>query len=96
MKYVDFIKDFNLMLNENGIKMTQSKLKELFELFGDYILENIKEEEKIPLKEFLVFETVVIPPKKLPNGNLSEEQLGLKVRLTDNYKEKIKSELNKK
>ena len=31
MKYTDFIRDFSLVLNENGIRITQPKLKELFD-----------------------------------------------------------------
>ena len=95
MKYTDFIRDFSLMLNENGIRITQPKLKELFELLGDYVLDNIKEEEKIPIKEFLSFELIVISPKKLPNGSLSDEQLSVKIKMSDKYKTELKNRLNK-
>ena len=80
MKYTDFIREFSVMLNENGIRITQPKLKELFNLLGDYVADNIKEEGQIPLKEFLSFELVVVSPKKLPNGSLSDEQLSVKIK----------------
>ena len=46
MKYTDFIRDFSLVLNENGIRITQPKLKELFDLLGEYVSDNIKDEGK--------------------------------------------------
>ena len=96
MKYTDFIRDFSVMLNENGIRITQPKLKELFSLLGDYVADNIKEEGQIPLKEFLSFELVVISPKKLPNGSLSDEQLSVKIKMSDKYKKQLKDKLNNK
>ena len=96
MKYTDFIRDFSVMLNENGIRITQPKLKELFNLLGDYVADNIKEEGQIPLKEFLSFELVVISPKKLPNGSLSDEQLSVKIKMSDKYKKQLKDKLNNK
>jgi nucleoid DNA-binding protein len=96
MKYTDFIREFSIMLNENGIRITQPKLKELFSLLGDYVADNIKEEGQIPLKEFLSFELVVISPKKLPNGSLSDEQLSVKIKMSDKYKKQLKDKLNNK
>ena len=96
MKYIDFIREFSVMLNENGIRITQPKLKELFNLLGDYVADNIKEEGQIPLKEFLSFELVVISPKKLPNGSLSDEQLSVKIKMSDKYKKQLKDKLNNK
>jgi nucleoid DNA-binding protein len=96
MKYTDFIREFSVMLNENGIRITQPKLKELFNLLGDYVADNIKEEGQIPLKEFLSFELVVISPKKLPNGSLSDEQLSVKIKMSDKYKKQLKDKLNNK
>ena len=96
MKYTDFIREFSVMLNENGIRITQPKLKELFSLLGDYVADNIKEEGQIPLKEFLSFELVVISPKKLPNGSLSDEQLSVKIKMSDKYKKQLKDKLNNK
>jgi nucleoid DNA-binding protein len=96
MKYTDFIREFSVMLNENGIRITQPKLKELFSLLGDYVADNIKEEQQIPLKEFLSFELVVVSPKKLPNGSLSDEQLSVKIKMSDKYKKELKNKLNNK
>jgi nucleoid DNA-binding protein len=96
MKYTDFIREFSVMLNENGIRITQPKLKELFNLLGDYVADNIKEEGQIPLKEFLSFELVVVSPKKLPNGSLSDEQLSVKIKMSDKYKKELKNKLNNK
>ena len=96
MKYIDFIKEFSYILNQNGIRITQAKLKELFELLSEYVAENIKAEEKIPIKEFVIFDLVEIPPKKLPNGEWSKKQLSVRIRMTDGYKKELKEKLNNK
>ena len=95
MKYTDFIRDFSLVLNENGIRITQPKLKELFDLLGEYVSDNIKDEGKIPIKEFMSFELVVVSPKKLPDGSWSDEQLSVKIKMSDKYKAELKNKLNK-
>ena len=95
MKNTDFIRDFSLVLNENGIRITQPKLKELFDLLGEYVSDNIKDEGKIPIKEFMSFELVVISPKKLPDGSWSDEQLSVKIKMSDKYKAELKNKLNK-
>ena len=95
MKYTDFIRDFSLVLNENGIRITQPKLKELFDLLGEYVSDNIKDEGKIPIKEFMSLELVVISPKKLPDGSWSDEQLSVKIKLSDKYKAELKNKLSK-
>lgn len=95
MKFTEFIKDFQKELNENGIRISQDKLKTIFNVLGDYIIENIGYVERIPLKEFLVFELVKLVPKKLPNGNMSDEQYSIKIRMTEGYKKRLKDELNK-
>ena len=60
------------------------------------MIENIEEEERIPLKEFVMFRLVVIPKKKLPNGEWTEEQLSLKIEMSNKYKERLKEKLNNK
>jgi nucleoid DNA-binding protein len=95
MKFTEFIKDFQKELNENGIRISQDKLKTIFDVLGDYVIKNIGYVERIPLKEFLVFELVKVVPKKLPNGNMSDEQYSIKIRMTEGYKKRLKDELNK-
>ena len=96
MKYNDFIKLLQQELNEEGIRITQSNLKKIFETVGDIVIENIEEEERIPLKEFVMFRLVVIPKKKLPNGEWTEEQLSLKIEMSNKYKERLKEKFNNK
>ena len=95
IKYTEFIRDFQKELNENGIRISQDKLKTIFDILSDYIIDNIKYVEKIPLKEFLIFELIKIHPKKLPDGNMSKEQYSMKIKMTDNYKKRLKDEVNK-
>ena len=95
LNFTDFIKDFQKELNENGVRISQDKLKTIFEVMSDYIVNNIGYVERIPLKEFLIFELVKVVPKKLPDGNMSKEQYSMKIRMTNGYKKRLKDELNK-
>ena len=96
MKYNDFIKLLQNELKEEGVRVTQDNLKKIFEVTSDIIMDNIKEEERIPLKEFVMFRLVVIPKKKLPNGEWTEEQLSVKIEMSEVYKKRIKDRLNNK
>ena len=95
MTFSDFIRDFQKELNENGIRISQDKLKTIFDVLGDYLIDNIGYVERIPLKEFLVFELVKVTPKKLPDGSMSDEQYSMKIRMMEGYKKKLKDKLNK-
>lgn len=96
MKYNDFIASFQKELNENGVRITQEKMKKMFEVLADYIIENIGYEENINIREFIVFRLITIPPKKLPNGEWSEQQYSIKIEMTDKYKKELKNRLNNK
>lgn len=95
MTYSEFIKRLQDALNEEGVRISQDKLKKIFETMSDVVLDNIGEYDKIPLKEFIIFRLVSIPKKKLPNGEWTDEQLSVKIEMTDKYKKKIKDRLNK-
>ncbi len=96
MKYNELIKLLQKELNEEGIRITQDKLKKIFEVTGDIIIENIKEEERMPLKEFIIFKLITIPKKKMPNGEWTDEQLSVKIEMSEVYKKRIKDRLNNK
>lgn len=95
MKYTSFIKALQDALIEEGIRISQDKLKTIFETMANVILDNIKEEEKILLHQFICFKLIDISPRKLPNGNFSPQQYGVKIELSDVYKKKLKERLNK-
>lgn len=95
LTYNEFIKELQDALNEEGVRISQDKLKKIFDTMGNLIVENIGEVEKIPLKEFIIFRLVSIPPKKLPTGEWTDEQLSLKIEMTEKYKKRIKDRLNK-
>lgn len=95
MTYSEFIKRLQDALSEEGVRISQDKLKKIFETMSDVVLDNIGEYDKIPLKEFIIFRLVSIPKKKLPNGEWTDEQLSVKIEMTDKYKKKIKDRLNK-
>lgn len=95
MTYSEFIKRLQDALNEEGVRISQDKLKKIFETMSDVVLDNIGEYDKIPLKEFIIFRLVSIPKKKLPNGEWTDEQLSIKIEMTDKYKKRIKDRLNK-
>ena len=95
MTYSEFIKRLQDALSEEGVRISQDKLKKIFETMSDVVIDNIGETDKIPLKEFIIFRLTEIPPKKLPNGEWTEKQLSLKIEMTEKYKKKIKDKLNK-
>lgn len=96
MNYSNFISDFQKELSENGVRLSQDKIKRIFETLGDFVVNNIEYEEDIPLREFIVFRLVTIPPKRLPNGNMTEQQYSIKIEMTDKYKKRLKEQLNNK
>ena len=98
MNYNTFIKKLAEECNDNGIGITQPKLKKLFEIMADVIAESLEdeEEEKINLRGFLTFYVDFIPPKTLPNGEMSEPQYTVKIKLSDGYKKRLKEKVNKK
>lgn len=95
MTYNEFIKKLQDILNEEGIRISQDKLKKIFDAMGNLIVENIGDAENIKIKEFIIFRLVSIPPKRLPTGEWTDEQLSLKIELTNKYKKRIKDYLNK-
>ena len=95
MLYQEFLSGLQKELNKNGVRISQDKLKILFETTGNFIMENIEFADKIGIKEFIVFELVKISPKKLPDGTMSKEQFGMKIRLSGKYKQRVKEHLNK-
>lgn len=95
MTYSEFIKRLQDALSEEGVRISQDKLKKIFETMSNVVIDNIGEYDKIPLKEFIIFRLVSIPKKKLPNGEWTDEQLSVKIEMTDKYKKKIKDRLNK-
>ena len=95
MKYVDFIKILQNALVEEGLRISQDKLKKIFEVTADVIVDNIEEDGKIPLKEFIAFKMVDVHPRLMPNGEYSPKQYGVKVELSDVYKKRLKEQLNK-
>ena len=96
MSYNEFIKKLAENCRENGIGMNQERLKQIIDLMAELIADEIEEKEVVKLRNFLLFDIVTVPPKHLPNGTVSEEQLSIRVRLSNNYKRKIKDKLNDK
>jgi len=98
MNYNTFIKKMAEECNDNGVRITQPKLKKLFEVMADVIAESFEdeEEERIKIRGFLTFYVDYIPPKKLPNGEFSEPQYTVKIKLSEGYKKKLKEKVNKK
>ena len=94
MKYTEFIKALQYALIEEGIRIPQDKLKKIFEVTANVIMDNIKEEEKILLKEFIVFKLVDIQPRLMPNGSFSPQQYGVKIELSEVYKKRLKEKIN--
>lgn len=95
MNYNDFIKEFNEILNDNGIRITIPKTKQFFDLFREFILDNVSEDEKISIREFLIIENITIPPKILPNGEITKKCNAIRFRVSDKLKKEYK-ELNNK
>ena len=96
MKYSVFIKTLQDALNEEGIRLSQDKLKKIFETMSNVIIDNIGKEETIKIKEFLIFNLVEIKPRKMPDGKYSPLQYSMQIQMTDFYKKKIKNKLNNK
>lgn len=96
MTFNSFIKTLQDALNEEGIRLSQDKLKKIFETMSNVIIDNIGEEETIKIKEFLIFNLIEIKPRKLPNGSFSPQQYSMQIQMTDFYKKKIKNKLNNK
>ena len=97
MNYNSFIKKLAEECNDNGVHITQPKLKKIFEIMSDIIVDSLdaNEEDRIKLRSFLIFEVIEIPPKRMPNGTESERQYSVRVRLSNEYKKRLKDELNK-
>lgn len=95
MNYNTFIKTLQDTLNENGLRISQDNLKKIFDTMAEVILDNIGEEENIKIREFIMFRLITVKERKLPNGTTSKEQLGVKVELSNTYKNKLKERLNK-
>lgn len=91
----EFIKTLQDALNEEGIRLSQDKLKKIFEKVADVIVDNIGEEEDIKIKEFIIFRLIEVLPRKLPDKSYSPQQLSMKIEMTDKFKKRLKDRLNK-
>ena len=91
----EFIKTLQDALNEEGIRLSQDKLKKIFEKVADVIVNNIGEEEDIKIKEFIIFRLIEVLPRKLPDKSYSPQQLSMKIEMTDKFKKRLKDRLNK-
>ena len=96
MKYVDFIKILQNALAEEGLRISQDKLKKIFEVTANVIVDNIEEDGKIPLKEFIAFKMVDVHPRLMPNGEYSPKQKNVKVKISEINKKRMREGLNKK
>lgn len=95
MTYNDFIAQFTWALRERGIKINQKQTKIMFEELANFVFEKVSEDEKINLREFLIFEKVKIPPHRLPTGEISDELYSIKVRTSEKFKTEFKESNNK-
>ena len=95
MTFQSFIKTLQDALNEEGIRLSQDKLKKIFETMSNVIVDNIGEEDTIKIKEFLIFNLVEIKPRRLPDGSYSPHQYSMQIQMSDKYKKRIKDKLNK-
>lgn len=91
----EFIKTLQDALNEEGIRLSQDKLKKIFEKVADVIVDNIGEEEDIKIKEFIIFRLIEVLPRKLPDKSYSPQQLSMKIEMTEKFKKRLKDRLNK-
>ena len=94
MNHTQFIKALQNALIEEGIRISQDKLKKIFETTADVLLENIEYEEKILIHQFLCFKLVDVKPRMLPDKTFSQPSLSMKVTLSDKYKKDVKDKLN--
>lgn len=95
MTYNQLIKALQNALNEEGIRLSQDKLKKIFEIMSNVIVDNIGEEDSIKIKEFLIFNLIEIKPRRLPDGKYSPHQYSMQIQMSDKYKKRIKDKLNK-
>lgn len=95
MTYNQLVKALQDALNEEGIRLSQDKLKKIFETMSNVIVDNIGEEDTIKIKEFLIFNLVEIKPRRLPDGSCSPLQYSMQIQMSDKYKRRIKNKLNK-
>lgn len=95
MTYNQLVKTLQDALNEEGIRLSQDKLKKIFETMSNVIVDNIGEEDTIKIKEFLIFNLVEIKPRRLPDGSYSPQQYSMQIQMSDKYKRRIKNKLNK-
>ena len=91
----EFIKTLQDALNEEGIRLSQDKLKKIFEKVADVIVDNIGEEEDIKIKEFIIFRLIEVLPRKLPDKSYSTQQISMKIEMTEKFKKRLKDRLNK-
>lgn len=94
MNHSEFIKALQDALIEEGIRISQDKLKKVFEATALVIMENIKEEENILIHQFLRFRLVEERSRQLPDKTFSQPSLSMKVTLSEKYKKNIKDKLN--
>ena len=94
LNHNQFIKALQDALVDEGIRISQDKLKTIFEVMADVILDNIEEEEKILIHQFLCFKLVDVKPRLLPDKTFSEPSLSMKVSLSEKYKKTVKDKLN--
>ena len=94
MNHTQFIKALQDALVDEGIRISQDKLKTIFEVMADVILDNIEEEEKILIHQFLCFKLVDVKPRLLPDKTFSQPSLSMKVSLSEKYKKAVKDKLN--
>lgn len=95
MTYNQLVKTLQDALNEEGIRLSQDKLKKIFETMSNVIVDYIGEEDTIKIKEFLIFNLVEIKPRRLPDGSYSPQQYSMQIQMSDKYKRRIKNKLNK-
>ena len=93
MTYTNFIKALQDALIDEGIRLSQDKLKKIFEVFADVLVENIKEEEDIKIKEFIIFRLIEIKPILLPDKSFSPQQLSMRIEMTDTFKKRLKKRI---
>ena len=94
LNHTQFIKALQDALVDEGIRISQDKLKTIFEVMADVILDNIEEEEKILIHQFLCFKLVDVKPRLLPDKTFSQPSLSMKVSLSEKYKKTVKDKLN--
>lgn len=99
MKYLDFVKEISAQSKETERPLAQDDVKVCFDLAREVIIDLLKNEDHLVIRDFLKFETKTRKGRVINAVNSNNkieipDTIVAKVSLSDNFKKEVKKVAN--